>query len=93
MKKGGLLAVAYINKHFILNSVMLNDKKFMTNDFVDKILKTGVIKEGEKECFWTDAFFTTPDEMETLVSKMNAEVIDHVAADGMSNHGLVICRK
>lgn len=128
LKKGGLLAVAYINKHFILNSVMLNDKKFMTNEFVDKILKTGVIKEGEKECFWTDAFFTTPDEIEILVSKMKAEVIDHVAADGMSpflksyidnmteeeydtwmyynllscreksilgmsNHGLVICRK
>lgn len=52
LKKGGLLAVAYINKHFILHHVMLRDKGFLTQRFIDKILNTGVIKEGEKECFW-----------------------------------------
>lgn len=128
LKKGGILAVAYINKHFILNSIMTGDKKFLTHDFVNKILNTGVIKEGEKECFWTDAFFTTPSEIESFVSKFNTEIIDHVGTDGlspflrnqvdsmneeeystwlhynlnscreksimgMSNHGLLICKK
>lgn len=65
LKKGGILAVAYINKHFVLNSVMTQDKKFLTHNFVDKILNSGVIRDGEEECFWADAFFTTPLEMES----------------------------
>nr|WP_312578003.1 class I SAM-dependent methyltransferase [Sedimentibacter sp.] len=84
LKKGGILAIAYINKHFILNSVMTRDKEFLTNDFVNKVLNTGTIREGEKECFWTESFFTTPMEMEAFVAKFNAEIIDHVGTDGLS---------
>lgn len=128
LRKGGILAVAYINKHFVLNSVMATKKQFLKNNFVEKILNTGVIKEGEKECFWTDAFFTTPMEMEEFIEKFHVEIIDHVGTDGlspflkdfvdnmndeeystwlnyslnscreksilgMSNHGLLVCRK
>lgn len=84
LKKGGILAIAYINKHFILNSVMSGNKKFLTNNFVDKVMNTGVIREGEKECFWTEAFFTTPIEMEAFVTKFNTKIIDHVGTDGLS---------
>jgi len=84
LKKGGILAIAYINKHFVLNSVMTGDKSFLTNNFVDNVLNTGVIREGEKECFWTDAFFTTPIEMELFISKFNTQIIDHVGTDGLS---------
>lgn len=128
LKKGGILATAYINKHFILNLVMPGDKKFLTNNFVDKVMNTGVIRESEKECFWTDNFFTTPTEMETFISKFGVEIIDHIGSDGispllrefvdnmndeeystwlhyslascreksilgMSNHGLILCKK
>ena len=31
-----------------------------------------------------DAFFTTPSDMESLVSKFNTKIIDHVATDGIS---------
>lgn len=84
LKKGGLLAVAYINKHFILHHVMLRDKKFLTQGFIDKILNTGVIKEGEEECFWTDAFFTTPAEMEEFIQKFDVEIVDHAGTDGLN---------
>lgn len=84
LKKGGILAVSYINKHYVLNSVMTQDKRFLTHNFVDKILSIGAIKEGEKECFWTDAFFTTPSEMESLASKFHIQIIDHVSTDGIS---------
>lgn len=84
LKKGGILAIAYINKHFILNTVMSGNKKFLTKNFVDKVMNTGVIREGEKECFWTEAFFTTPIEMEAFVTKFNIEIIDHVGTDGLS---------
>lgn len=84
LKKGGILAVAYINKHYIIHAVMTGGKKFLTNDFVNKILNTGVIKEGEKECFWTDAFFTSPIEMEAFISEFDVEIVDHVATDGIN---------
>ncbi|MDF2885125.1 MAG: methyltransferase type 11, partial [Clostridiaceae bacterium] len=84
LKKGGILAVAYINKHYVLNSVMTQDKRFLIHNFVDKLLGGGTIKEGEEECFWTDAFFTTPSEMESLISKFDIQIIDHVSTDGIS---------
>ncbi|MGD8191688.1 class I SAM-dependent methyltransferase [Brevibacillus ginsengisoli] len=84
LKRGGLLVVAYINKHYILHSVMLNNKKYLTNKFIDKMLRTGVIRDGEEECFWTDAFFTTPEEMISLLENFEVEIIDHLASDGFS---------
>ncbi len=128
LKKGGILATAYINKHFVLNLIMPRYKEFLTSYFIEKVMNTGIIKEGEKECFWTDTFFTTPVEMESFISKFNIEIIDHIACDGispllkdfidnmnyeeyttwlnycldscreksilgMSNHGLLICKK
>jgi len=128
LKKGGILAISYINKHFVLNSVMITDKRFLTNQFVDKILNTGVIKDGGKRVLLDRCFFTTPLEMEAFITKFNTKIIDHVGTDGispflkdfvdnmndeeydtwlhyilsscreksilgMSNHGLLICRK
>jgi ubiquinone/menaquinone biosynthesis C-methylase UbiE len=128
LKKGGILAVAYINKHFVLHHVMLRDNSFLSQKFIDKVLDTGVIKEGEKECFWTDAFFTSPSEIEEFILKFDVEIIEHIGTDGlnpllrsyvdemneeeyshwvsytlnscreksilgMSNHGLLVCRK
>lgn len=84
LKKGGLLVIAYINKHYILNSVLSNNKQYVTKKFIDKIMRTGVIREGEEECFWTDAFFTTPDEMLMFLENFNVQVIDHLASDGLS---------
>jgi len=84
LRKGGLLAVAYINKHFILHHVMLRDKSFLTHKFIDKILNTGVIKEEEKECFWTDAFFTSPIEIESFIQEFDTKIIDHVGTDGLN---------
>ncbi|CRK82767.1 class I SAM-dependent methyltransferase [Neobacillus massiliamazoniensis] len=84
LKKGGLLDIAYINKHYILHSIMSKDKEYLSKQFVDKILRTGVIREGEKECFWTDAFFTSPEEMTLFLKKFDVRLIDHLASDGFS---------
>lgn len=84
LKKGGLLAISYINKHYILHSVMTNDKTYLTKEFIDKIINSGCIKEGEKYNFWTDAFFSTPEEMETMIEGYDVKIIDHFGTDGLS---------
>ena len=84
LKKDGLLAIAYINKHFVLNSVMTRYKKYRTHNFIDKIMDTGVTREGEEECFWTDAYFTSPSDMESFIGKFDVEIVDHIGTDGIS---------
>ncbi len=64
---------------------MLRDKGFLNQRFIDKILNTGIIKEGEKECFWTDAFFTSPIEIEEFIQKLDTKIIDHVGTDGLNS--------
>jgi ubiquinone/menaquinone biosynthesis C-methylase UbiE len=128
LKPGGILAIAYINKHYIIHGVMANQKKFLTKNFIANILSSGVNQEGDKGCFFTVGFFTTPDEIEAFIKKFNVEIIDHAATDGIcallrnqineleseqyeawlnyhfmscrernmlgiSNHGILLCRK
>jgi len=85
LKPGGILAIAYINKHYIINVVMAYQRKFFNPTFVDKILSTGFHKEVEEECFLTVGYFTSPAEMEEFVSEFNVKIIDHVATDGISS--------
>lgn len=84
LRKGGVLAIAYINKHFIPYTMLKEGQSFLTKAFVDKILDTGLIKAGEKECFWTDAYFTSPAEMEAFLGRFNTKIVDHAATDGIS---------
>jgi ubiquinone/menaquinone biosynthesis C-methylase UbiE len=129
LKKGGLLAIAYINKYYLIPHLLTGTNKFVLHDSaINKVIDDGIIKDGEEDCFWTDSHFTTPIEMEEFLSCFDAEIIDHVAADGLSpllrkvidamsedeykawldyqlktcreksvlgisNHGLILCRK
>ncbi len=128
LKPGGILAIAYINKHYIIHVVMAHLKQFFTPTFIDEVLSSGITKEGGIECFLPVGFFTSPTEIEAFIRNFNIEVTDHVATDGLcsllrdninelneeqyeawkkyilsscreksmlgiSNHGLLVCRK
>lgn len=83
LKPGGILAIAYINKHYIIHVVMAHLKQFFTHTFIDEMLSSGVTKEGEKKCFLTVGFFTSPTEIELFIRNFNVEIIDHAATDGI----------
>lgn len=85
LKKGGILAIAYINKYVLIPMLVTRDNRFIKTSVIEKVLVDGTIREGEEECFWTDAFFTSPDEIEDLISKYNVEKVDHAATDGLSH--------
>jgi len=128
LEPGGVLAIAYINKHYIIHVIMAYQRKFFDRTFVDNLLNKGINKEGDENCFLTIGFFTTPIEIESFISEFNVELIDHAAPAGicsllrahigelndeeynvwtnymisscreksllgMSNHGLLVCRK
>lgn len=128
LKPGGLLAISYINKHYIIHGVLATQKEFFSRNFTDEIMAAGTHDAGGENCFFTVAYFTSPNEMESFMSKFDVEIIDHVATDsigtllrshieelneekysaylnyvikncrdksimGLSNHGLLLCRK
>ncbi len=83
LKEGGVLAVAYINKHYILSNLILRDGKFLNREFINKILVDGHLREEDGYDFWTDSSFFTPDEIEELMSKYNIEKLENAATDGL----------
>lgn len=85
LKKGGILAIAYINKYDIMPMLVTRDNRFIKEDMIDKLLVDGTFREGEETCFWTDSFFTSPDEIENFMSKYHVKKVDHAAADGLSH--------
>ncbi len=83
LKEGGVLAVAYINKHYILSDLILKDGKFLNREFINKILVDGHLREEDGYDFWTDSSFFTPEEIEGLMNKYNIEKLENAATDGL----------
>jgi len=84
LKRGGLLAVAYVNKYFILPTLMVRNIEYVKNNLVEAIINKGIIKHDDEDCFWTDAYFATPEEINKLMNQFDIEVVDHLATDGIS---------
>lgn len=85
LKRGGILAVAYINKYSCIPMLATRDRRFIRDSVIEKVINEGVIVEGDKDCFWTDAFFTSPEEIEALLAEFKVTSVDHVGTDGISH--------
>ncbi len=83
LKDGGILAVAYINKHYILSNLILRDSRYLNKEFIHKILVDGHLREEDGYDFWTDSSFFTPEEIEELMNRYNIEKLENVATDGL----------
>ncbi len=84
LKPGGLLCATYISRFFIFQYVALSNTKFIDNELSSQLLTTGISRHGEENCFWTDTYYASPEEMESLFTKHNLEIVDHFAQDGLT---------
>lgn len=84
LKPGGILAIAYVNKHFIFPHLVIRDKKFLKDNIMRNIAIDSCARASDEDCYWTDASYTTPEEIEKLMEEFNVEKVDHVATDGLS---------
>lgn len=82
LKKDGILAIAYINKHYILANTMLNNN-YLKESFIEKTLVNGVIKSGNEDNFWVESNYFTPKEIEEFVHKIGFEKVSNIATDGI----------
>jgi ubiquinone/menaquinone biosynthesis C-methylase UbiE len=83
LKPGGILAVAYIPRFTVFPYLVKGDRKFLTEQWVNRIIDKGFTSSDEEDCFWTDAYFHTPDELADLMKAFDTEMLDHVASDGI----------
>ena len=84
LKTGGVLISAYINRFFVIPQIISQDKKFINGDIIEQLLESGSMSHDDEFCFWTDAYFTTPEYMESVYKEMDLNIVDHIAADGIS---------
>lgn len=83
LKPGGILAVAYINKFFMFPYLVKGDSRFLTSRWMAKFLEEGRISSADEDCFWTYAYFHTPEEIEQLLGDHGADKLEHAATDGI----------
>lgn len=84
LKKNGILIVAYIPGFYAFQHVALSDSKYLNKALANQLIETGVVKQEDEMCFWTDTYYSTSDEMEELFRNNNLEIIDHFAQDGLT---------
>ncbi len=84
LRKGGILVLAYISRYYVFPYIATQDKKYLNLNLGIKINKTGTIHSNDPDCFWTDCFFATPEEIESYMIQNGLKVLDHLASDGIS---------
>ena len=84
LKKGGLLITAYIPRFFVFQYVAVKDSQYFDAGLAKQLVNTGVLKHDDDKCFWTDTYYSSMEEMETMYRLQNLELIDHFAQDGIT---------
>jgi len=84
LKPGGILALAYITKFSVFPYLVKGDQKYADESWVHRILDKGFTSSSEEDCFWTDAYFHAPEELEQLMRATHTDKLAHVATDGIS---------
>lgn len=84
LKPGGIAGIAYVNRLFIVPHLVRNDKRFLTREWMERILEQRQISAADADCFWTDAYFHLPEEMEALCGEAGISKLTHAATDGIS---------
>ena len=84
LKKGGYFVVAYIPRLYLNQMIAMLDVKYVDEQLLSQIKTTGVLKHNDPNCFWTDTYYSSYDEMQALFRDNNLDVVMHFAQDGMS---------
>lgn len=83
-KSGGILMFSYISPYSVFPCAIRGDMGRMSSVLIDKIVNDHKIEADSPYCFWTDNYYHDPIEIESLLSRHNLEIVDHLATDGQS---------
>ena len=83
-KTGGLVVVSYISRFYVMAYVAASNNEYLDARLTRQVTETGVMLHDDPLCFWTDNYFSTPDEMEAIVCEAGMSLVDHFGQDGIS---------
>lgn len=84
VKHGGYIIFAYISCYAVFPYVIRGNHEFLRDSLQEKIINNHYIKANDEDCFWTDNYFHSPDEIEKLIKFSGLKTVEHLAADGQS---------
>lgn len=84
LKKGGYLAVAYLNKNFIVPRSFMSDANPLKESDINDLFNSGNVLSKEEKDFLSIAHFDTPSEIEGLIKNQKMKVSLHGGAEGIS---------
>ncbi|MDC7220713.1 MAG: class I SAM-dependent methyltransferase [Spirochaetales bacterium] len=80
--EGGILILAYINKHFAIPYIQSLGAQFNKKDY-EEMAKTSWDYKDFPDDFMNISYYSTPEAMAEEVEESGLKILDHVAADGM----------
>jgi 2-polyprenyl-3-methyl-5-hydroxy-6-metoxy-1,4-benzoquinol methylase len=81
LKKDGILALAYINKFASFLYQFKADKSFIKSEECKNLINLGQFNVDGSNNF----YFTSPQEVESMVLRYNIEIVANVATDGIGH--------
>ena len=86
LKLGGIVAVAYISRYFIVGMLGQQFPELVKKDVLKLLLETGTVSTELADRFLRVGYFATPDEIESLIKESGFNIEDHVATDGFGRY-------
>lgn len=83
-KKGGYIVFSYISPFSVFPCVIRGDQSRISEQLARKIICEKQISSSDDLCFWTDNYYYSPDEIETVMVGHGLTIEDHLATDGQS---------
>ncbi len=84
LRKGGLLVTAYIPRYYIFQCIAMKNENYLNDRLAKQLIATGVLRHDDKKRFWTDTYYSSKDEMESIYQRYGLEIVDHFAQDGLA---------
>lgn len=84
LKVEGYLAVAYLNKNFIIPRSFMNNNNPLKASHINDLLMTGNVIGKEENDFLSIAHFDTPRDIGNLVESLGMKIILHGGSEGIT---------
>lgn len=83
LKKGGILAVAYINKLFVTTMLIKGNSKYLDEELLNNVVDNGVTGDLQDD-FLLNSYFFIPEELEKYMEGFGVTKVDNASTDGIS---------
>lgn len=62
----------------------MNNENYLDERLAKQLIETGVLRHDDEKCFWTDTYYSSKDEMESIYQRYRLKIVDHFAQDGLA---------